>query len=709
MRWDIQGLRAFAVLAVLADHLFHYPRGGFVGVDIFFAISGFLITGHLLHQAETTGIRWVDFYRRRIKRIIPAAALVLVVTVIASYAAFGAARADSIRTDSIWALLFGANFRFMDLETDYFNAAGPVSPLQHFWSLSIEEQFYFGWPILLLVVYAVLARVASQHARRIGAGIVMVAVVAASFAWAVVETGDSATRAYFDTFARVWELGVGALLAVCVPLLIRIPDALRPALAWVGVVGMTASLWLVTADAGFPAPAAAFPVLSAALVIAAGTFADRQRQQRHLFPLTNRLSNYVGDISYSLYLWHFPVIIVGATVLGESTSDRLVLLAVMAGLSALAYHLVEDPIRQSGWLVRKKERRGAYFPAEVTGSYRYFVVAGLVFITILLSASALRPVEPPQSFTVTAPTGEAGSSAGGDDLPGRRTVALQQEIAAALAATSWPKSLDPSMDDAIGSPQAAADILQCGGVQPLDIAACSWGSNAPDARTAVLVGDSVSMTYAASLREVFAARPGWRFITMGMFGCAFTDILIGNADQATERACPARKKDVMAAVRAIEPDLLFVSNVYEPRVPAGADDPLSPADMAASTGTILGHVRHAIGTPVILSPPPSDVEIAECYTPSSSPAECVSSVGGYWTDQAAADRAMIEDLGGEWLDASQWFCVEELCPAFVDQTPTKLDFVHMTTDYAVKIAPVMAEAFQRAGLLDVAARPASRP
>ncbi|WP_447644321.1 acyltransferase family protein [Nocardioides zeae] len=165
-RRDIQGLRAFAVTAVVLDHLLGWPHGGFVGVDVFFVISGFLITGILLREHERTGtISFVGFYRRRAKRILPASILVLAVTVALSYALVGRLRADSIATDGLWALFFGANWRFTTQATDYFAANGPVSPLQHYWSLAVEEQFYFVWPWLMLGVLALLA---ARTRRRAG-------------------------------------------------------------------------------------------------------------------------------------------------------------------------------------------------------------------------------------------------------------------------------------------------------------------------------------------------------------------------------------------------------------------------------------------------------------------------------------------------------------------------------------------------------------
>ena len=159
VRGDIQGLRMVAVGAVVLDHLFHRPSGGFVGVDIFFVISGFLITGLLLREASRDGrISIVNFYRRRIRRIVPAATVVLVVTLVTSAILMSSSRAKSVALDALTSSLFVSNWRFAEAGTDYFQMGSATSPLQHFWSLSVEEQFYFVWPLLMILVLAVSAR-----------------------------------------------------------------------------------------------------------------------------------------------------------------------------------------------------------------------------------------------------------------------------------------------------------------------------------------------------------------------------------------------------------------------------------------------------------------------------------------------------------------------------------------------------------------------
>jgi peptidoglycan/LPS O-acetylase OafA/YrhL len=230
-RPDIQGLRALAVIVVILDHLFGWPSGGFVGVDVFFVISGFLITGLMLSEHQRTGqISWANFYRRRVRRIMPAAVVCLTLTVAASFLIYRTARFDSIRSDAIWSLFFGANWHYAEVGTDYLGSTGPVSPLQHFWSLSVEEQFYIIWPVVLIGMLGVVGRPLRTRGRSANRALAaaMAAGVVGSFAWAVVDTATSPTWAYFSTFTRGWELAVGAMLAVSAPTIARLSTAGAP-------------------------------------------------------------------------------------------------------------------------------------------------------------------------------------------------------------------------------------------------------------------------------------------------------------------------------------------------------------------------------------------------------------------------------------------------------------------------------------------------
>ncbi|MDD7961379.1 acyltransferase family protein [Microbacterium thalli] len=360
-RHDIQGLRALAVLAVIGAHTIGWPRGGFVGVDVFFVVSGFLITGALLREIRITGgIRIGAFFGRRARRILPAALIVLVATAATAFAVFSRARAEQTLVDALWSAGFAANVHFAALGTDYFHADDAVSPLQHFWSLAVEEQFYVVWPLLLLIAVAVMPPAARRSARTaVVVGAAAVAVLAGSFGWALLQSDAAPVPAYFSTFTRAWELAAGAVLAAAVPMLRRLPVGLGAAMSWLGLAGLLVAFALIDPEAaGFPAPWAALPVAATALVLAGGVPGDPRH--RHLFPLTNPVSVVVGDVSFSLYLWHFPVIVFAAVLLPAGDVATWLVLGITGILAVASYHLVEQPFRH---LPLGREGRPAAPPA----------------------------------------------------------------------------------------------------------------------------------------------------------------------------------------------------------------------------------------------------------------------------------------------------------------------------------------------------------
>jgi peptidoglycan/LPS O-acetylase OafA/YrhL len=227
-RPDIQGLRAVAVLLVVFYHAgVNWLSGGYVGVDVFFVISGFVITGLLLRERGAPGrVSLVSFYGRRSRRIIPAATLVIVVTVVITYARVGVVFGAQTATDARWTAVFLANFHFASLGTNYLTARLPPSPLQNFWSLAVEEQFYLVYPTVFLLI----AGIRSHWSLRARLSVGLVIVIAASFALSVFQTTSSPTVAYFSPFTRAWELALGALVAVSTEWLLTVPTAVGAAL-----------------------------------------------------------------------------------------------------------------------------------------------------------------------------------------------------------------------------------------------------------------------------------------------------------------------------------------------------------------------------------------------------------------------------------------------------------------------------------------------
>lgn len=351
------------MIAVISSHVLGWPRGGFAGVDVFFVVSGFLITGLLLRELADTGrISLPEFFARRVRRILPAALLVLVTVTAAGFVVFNRARADETLWDAVAAALFASNWRFAGEGTDYFSEAA-VSPLQHFWSLSVEEQFYLVWPVLLLLSVLLLPAAARRGAgSRLVVGAAAAIVGAASWWWATEQTAAEPTVAYFSTATRAWELAVGALLAVAAPVFARLPAFVRWPLQWTGLAAVVGSFFVIDPASPFPAPWALLPVVATALVVAGGVGGDPR--QRHLFPLTNPVSVLVGDASYGLYLWHFPLVVFAAVVLPAGDASRGIILFATVVLAFSTYYGLEQPLHRSPLLRRRAPRESAGIEAE---------------------------------------------------------------------------------------------------------------------------------------------------------------------------------------------------------------------------------------------------------------------------------------------------------------------------------------------------------
>ncbi|MEW6638500.1 MAG: acyltransferase, partial [Actinomycetota bacterium] len=353
-RPDVEGLRAVAVGAVLLYHAgLPFAGGGYVGVDVFFVISGYLITGLLLREIEGTGrISLSRFYSRRAKRLLPLTVVVLAAVVALSWPLFSPVRMDAVSWDVIAAALYVINWRLGVEAVDYFEAGLGASPVQHFWSLSIEEQFYLLWPALLLLV--------AWWCRRTGRGLrpalaaALGTVAASSFVYGVYLTEQQAGAAYFATPARAWELALGGMLALVPAARLRV---LRPGAAALAAAGLCAIAWSTYRfgdETPFPGYAALLPTLGTAAVIAAGTATTSTWPGRLL---TLSPMRHVGRISYSWYLWHWPPLVFAAAYWGDlSPLAGMAVVAASYIPAVLSHRWVESPFLRSGTLNRFPRR-----------------------------------------------------------------------------------------------------------------------------------------------------------------------------------------------------------------------------------------------------------------------------------------------------------------------------------------------------------------
>ncbi|MBL0141902.1 MAG: acyltransferase [Betaproteobacteria bacterium] len=318
-RPDIDGLRAIAVCLVVAFHAFpEYLPGGFIGVDVFFVISGFLITSLILGRLDAGAFSFADFYGRRARRILPALAVVLVVTLAIGMATLWLEDLQRLGTHALASAFFVPNLVFWN-EIGYFDVGAAKKPLLHLWSLGVEEQFYLIWPVLLFVL--------GSRPRRLVPFLSLI--VAASISYSVYATYRDPGAAFYSPFSRLWELGVGGLLASWRPAL-----PMRRELSFAGLALIVGSALLLSGSSRFPGLLAIAPVAGAALVIAAGAPALAWR------PLV-----WLGLISYPVYLWHWPLL--SFVTIGKVATPgmRLLIAAASVPLAWLTFRLVEHPIR----------------------------------------------------------------------------------------------------------------------------------------------------------------------------------------------------------------------------------------------------------------------------------------------------------------------------------------------------------------------------
>lgn len=327
---QIQGLRALAAILVTLFHA-HFVPGGFIGVDIFYVISGYLITNLILREVAKTGsLDLKAFYQRRIKRLLPTSFFVLILSAIITWIAYPAIVRDSIARDLIAASLYISNYLFAWWQNDYQNLNATPSPFIHYWSLAVEEQFYLIWPIFILILTQLKSR------KKLIVGISVATLL--SFVLSLYQTQVAPIWAFYSIFTRAWELGIGALL-IFIPTNRGTPKYL-PLL---GFIAILYSALVFNETTPFPGYAALLPVLGTAILISC---------VKDWPPIlndsaNNRFSQWLGRISYPLYLWHWPALVIPSTTLGRALNmpEKILCIALTIVLAHLTHIWVEEPFR----------------------------------------------------------------------------------------------------------------------------------------------------------------------------------------------------------------------------------------------------------------------------------------------------------------------------------------------------------------------------
>jgi peptidoglycan/LPS O-acetylase OafA/YrhL len=671
-----------AVLLVVLGHAgVWFLPGGFVGVDVFFVLSGFLITSLLLAEARAHGsISLLQFYVRRARRLLPAAALTLVATDVAAFFLLNFLRAREAVHDSLAAAVFASNFRFAADEVDYFAETDPPSPLLHYWSLSVEEQFYFVWPLLLsIALFGVAVKRRSRPAgRRHGRRLLGVVVVltAASLAWSIHATATLPAAAYFSPLTRAWELGIGATLAVSASAVGGAPPVARVVMGWAGMAAIAYAAVVYSDSTPFPGSAALVPTIGTALAIVAG-MGDRSRLAVARL-LEVRPMGIVGDRSYSFYLWHWPVLVLAAQYAGHELSVpvKLGLLVGAFLLSCASYTLVENPMRRG---MRSRTATG--------------IVVALCVAAVLSTASVSlaaidreqRRFEAPVAGAPTAPGGLAGSesSARGSALP-----AVVAAVQAARRNAPIPSGLVTPIGQLRNVPPQYAVPDGCigqNGRTPTMGRICRIGDRS-SRRQIVLLGDSHAYMWLPALLEM-AWRDHWAVVPLVRLGCS-PGWWINN-----DRSASCRKwyDWALGQIRRLRPRVTLLGGSIGERP--------SPAVRAATAGVIaaaralepLGPVV-VIGDPEGLHQDPIDCLLSR----RASMARCTTT----WPRASLkayneVDRA-AKQLGVGFLRTRGFACYQRQCPAVVGRMIAWRDNNHVSAVYSAELADAFRAGFLRA-------------
>ncbi len=723
-RPDIQGLRAIAVTLVVVTHLWGWPTGGFVGVDVFFVISGYLITGLLLRELERTGrISMRGFYARRMRRIFPMAVVVLVCTVVAAYALFAASRAHSTFVDAIWAFLFVENWQLVFNGTDYFHAGAAISPVRQYWSLSVEEQFYLVWPLFMLA----LGALAMRHRRRRGShaespmsgrlptvlGTVIAVVVLASFGWAVVRSGEYHAEAYFSTFTRIWELGVGALLAIVVGLggAAAGSPRVRGWLVALGLALIAGSALLLTEDSRFPGPWAAVPVLGAALMLAFGARAAGPASGL----LRTRVFQYTGQVSYSWYLWHFPVFIFLFAVVQRTALTTLAAFALSFALAAFSNYFIEEPVRHSRWLsggaaTRKESSGGAprwLRVAVLSGSAAAVLVVGVTSIYPRIAAPSQQAAAPASLTDLAAPAAGEGAAeqpaaagAGSAVQPAAAQVdplaTLHNAVAAAAAATEWPElDLRENWRD-YGATVRVPECTHGKG----DTVECDFRT--PGAtKNMVVFGDSQVLAWLPGLRDA-ATKAGYNVHVLNMPGCAVADVplaLIFSPEQPYPECADFRHK-AMDYVQQHRPDLTVATSVWTWKAlrEDQRNDDEAAINWSDGITVTLESFASASGRVVLLDSPPLGLSVGDCQTALSTPADCLTHPAAEYFEASELNQRAVDAARAatgkeiKHVTVDDWFCAPDAgCPSFVANQPVYGDGLHIAPGFGQFVSPLLSQ------------------
>ncbi|WP_343318017.1 acyltransferase family protein [Arthrobacter sp. TMP15] len=679
LRLDLQGLRTLAVGLVIIYHLFPGRlSGGFVGVDIFLVVSGYLIVGSLIRNLTKTGtVDLPTFYARRIRRLLPASTVVLLTVVLATVIVLPQSRWQDVARDVAASALQVQNWNQAFGSASYESAGALVSPVQHFWSLAVEEQFYLVVPLLLLLA-VLCGRGLKLDAKKASLGFLVV-LAAASFVHSAIFSTQSHDIAYFATSTRIWELALGGITALVIGSM-RLTPLSQLAAGWLGLATVLASAMYFQTSMAFPGFVALAPVVGTILIIVAGV---PVKDGSVLNPLgfSNVLSlrpmTYIGDISYSLYLWHWPVIVfyilIKGHVPGVLGGAGILVLSLL--LASLSFHQVEQRFRFGKQAVQRGGRR---FRPRVCNGTAYTLGVSLVVMSLIAAAGPWVTVQ------VKALQGFAQSQMALPAYPG--AMAFDSTRPAAVPA-DMPIIPDPAI--------AIKDVPLtnkngCAVYDPTKIAdsQCRYG-NPSGSKKIVLIGDSHASQYADPLAAA-AAKNGWQVRAMVRNGCPFSASPPASAT-TTYSNCSSQNKVSLKKILKLKPERVVVAGM----TPYGYKKALQwgwSSNESLTDGYIqmLSPLMDAgIQVSVIADTPYPETSIPDCVDKNGSGSAKCSTALKPVNDPLVRAAQKIE--GVQIIDLNTYICRNGVCPPVIGNVLVFRDN-HLTATFARTLEYPLAKA-----------------
>lgn len=677
-RPEIQALRAVAVAAVVIYHVGpSWLSGGYVGVDVFFVISGFLITSHLAREFSATGtISIVRFYERRVRRLLPAAFAVLAFAAVAYFTVMPESTQRQGFLEIVASSLYAENWVLAYSAVDYFGATIDPSLVQHYWSLSVEEQFYILWPLLLLGVGFLSTR-GRRNVQNRAWPVALGLVLGISLFYSVVATAVDPSWAYLVTPARAWEFAAGAMVAIYAAPIAKFAARHRSGSAvvsWIGLFTVVGSAVGYSDSTPFPGSAAIIPVVGAVLVIAAGNSAVRWSP---MLVGRTRPVQYLGNISYSVYLWHWPLIVIVPVVVGHplTATEGLAIVVVTVGLAALSKTFIED-----------RFTRRTTQPAPPVRAFTAAAAAAALLVTL----GAVQVSQIDRHVTVAMEEAKAveapcfGARALGVEECGDARSATEVDTVFAAADYS---------DTALGDCGKGIPTKKIG-----DSVECSYGSES-SGELVVMLGDSHSDQWLPAVQAI-GEDLGWRVITLFRSSCPFTTVT-PTFGGISEVDCERWKSLALQRIEELQPSLVMVASLV-PDGYAATDYTVGPMDdVRAGYVEMLDAVdERSTNVVVIKDTPFMGANIPNCLGSPAGAVSCERPRG----DVLEGHRdplweAALETPGIKTIALTDSFCDSTTCFPITGGVVVYRDHHHISATFARSMATPLLDKLTESGVL----------